>query len=175
MTDPTPISTDPYHIAYALRAGDPNRTDPQLLRDAEAVILELAKYRDEWKLKFQSLVEDKYKAMRERDSARREREHWKSNHDNATRKVTKMGEMQAEIAALRLFVDGQKFHGNYHPPTQEAITALREAVRVMAIDLKEFATELDLREPLRDRAASWIGDDVLANEIAAAAIKEADK
>jgi len=178
MTDPTPISTDPYHIAYALRAGDPNRTDPQLLRDAEAVILELAKYRDEWKLKFQSLVEDKYKAMRERDSARREREHWKSNHDNATRKVTKMGEMQAEIAALRLFVDGQKFNGNYHPPTQEAIAALREAVRLMGINLRDLARNLDLYAPSSNRDnpwRGWIARDVLANEIAAAAVTEASQ
>jgi len=147
VNDPTPLSTDPYHIAYALRAGDPNRTDPQLLRDAEAVILELAKYRDEWKLKFQSLVEDKYKAMRERDIARRERDHWKSNHDNATRKVKKMGEVQAEI------------------------TALREAVRVLAEDLAEYTMPVGVDGTI----VNCCSDAVNANPIAFDAIKEAGK
>jgi len=175
MTDPTPLSTDPYHIAYALRASDPNRTDPQLLRDAAAVIRDLANDKDEWSARFAQLVNDKYDAMKSRDIAQSECEHWRSNHDTASRKVEKMRD---EITALRLFVDGQKFNGNYHPPTQEAIAALREAVRLMGINLRDLARNLDLYAPSSNRDnpwRGWIARDVLANEIAAAAVTEASQ
>jgi len=61
---------------------------------------------------------------------------------------------------------------------EDEIAALREAVRVLATDLKECAIELDSRDPSCDRDVTWrfwIARDVMANEIAAAALKEAGK
>jgi len=61
---------------------------------------------------------------------------------------------------------------------EDEIAALREAVRVMGIDLRKLATNHDLYGPSRGRDnpwQAWIARDVLDNPIAAAALKEAGK